>query len=124
MSKTDEIATRLRAGLEGVTPGPWLSSASVVLHGFPSKELCSTTDRNGAYNSNDATHIANCDPQSILVILDERDRMKTALEPFAGFASELDMEKIPDAVRIAYGAFPRITAGDCRRARAALEGKL
>ena len=57
----------LEAGLDGVTPGPWRASHSVVLHG-PSPGgavLASTIDRNGGYNPADAAHIARCDPDTI-----------------------------------------------------------
>ena len=61
----------------------------------------------------------------ILALLDERDRMKAALEPFAKHARMMDetfSDHADDCIAARLRDHP-ITFGDFRRARAALERK-
>jgi hypothetical protein len=66
-----------------------------------------------------AAFIAACDPQTILSLLDENERLVAALEPFANQAGTFDSdgaEFVPDEFE---PAIVTHTIGDLRRARAA-----
>ena len=66
-------------------------------------------------------HIANCDPQSILALLNAYDRLLAALEPFA--AINVPEHLWDENSDLGLPFLRRLKAGDFRRARAALEGK-
>lgn len=74
--------------------------------------------------------LAECfSASSMLAVIDDRDRLRAALRPFAAYAAELDVARLPDPCPL--GTRPELyappglpTAGDCRRARAALAGEV
>ena len=113
MNKTDEIASRLRAALEDVTPGPWLASA-IGITSIKTNET--VVDGCGVQRSVDEQYIANCDPQSILAILDKLDRMTAEIKEIALQCLEDEMPGDPEFAdyRVAYATM-------IRHARAALE---
>ena len=88
MSKTDEIAGRLRN---------WV-----------------TTD--------DRCHLCPRD-DDVIALLDERDRLRAALEPFAREADRYEPDEGDDRDRMWDTDGCTLRIGDLRRARAALEGK-
>lgn len=83
-SDLDTKAAEIRAGLEGVTPGPWVldgHNLSTVLHmtkakGDPeAKHVCGDYEDVARCSVNwakDAAHIARLDPATVLAFLDER----------------------------------------------------
>ena len=87
-----EIAEKLRAGLEGVTPGPWavqkwrkeyagsvLKIDFVYVKGTDPNDTTFVSFEESAHDDDfecNAAHIANCDPDSIRILL---DALKAAL---------------------------------------------
>jgi hypothetical protein len=134
----------MRAAAEAATPGPWETNGTQVnivdeerrraeerlAHFYVAQTSTDTRDpRNAAVQRADARFIALANPSTILTMLDreaalltERDALRAALEPFAEFVGERDTW-LPDDRPITPGsslAKRQLTAGDCRRAAAAL----
>lgn len=86
MSDTDTLIAELRAGLKGVTPGPWCredeTNGETVITDNDGDEVATVFwDRHAVGNAHrDAAHIARCSPVNIAAILDERARDKALIE--------------------------------------------
>ncbi|TGU44659.1 hypothetical protein EN788_22350 [Mesorhizobium sp. M2D.F.Ca.ET.145.01.1.1] len=100
MPDLEKIEAELRAGLEGVTPGPWYQtgapwfrSGDGVLAGSPDGNIayliadCDNfavprEEYDGPFplgdQDADAAHIARCDPDTIRLLLDELSRLREA----------------------------------------------
>jgi len=132
MSDMDKLA-ELRALAEKATGGEWRfpgtrigGDASIIVGErllasvHPRRFRAPFTEDNAERDAN-AAFIAAANPQTILALLDERDRLRTALEPFAAMANAYDY---PDNE---WGTITphddrdllQITLGSLRRARAA-----
>lgn len=82
MPDLEKIEAELRAGLEGVMPGPWGFEDNVN-----PELLTAGTDEDGAYLyvidgdldvARNRAHIARCDPDTIRLLLDELSRLREA----------------------------------------------
>lgn len=105
MSDLDEKIAAIRAGLDGVTPGPWVAPDGAVEHdtryqeccgqgNYDTGECCSFPVVRGEFysiaigvNNVDGAHIARLDPDTVRAILDrlgavtrERDRLRAENE--------------------------------------------
>jgi len=87
VSDNERIVSELRAGLEGVTPGPWqVGSWRDMIYstaGGAWKWICRVKrNEDEATDTNqdviDAAHIARCDPDTIRLLLDELSRSREA----------------------------------------------
>jgi hypothetical protein len=121
----------LRRLAEQATPGPWVLSTD---HGEDSaevvcmapgdhdhlKDVTARSGRDGGTSRlvDDCAFIAACDPQTILTLLDERDRYREALEFILGEFDDADFEHdpVPTTARDALGPEAAwIDAGSARR---------
>lgn len=140
------LVEEMRAGLHGVTPGPWraepAASGMCDMQVFAPNPLARSGKRIVAKvaptkHDEDAHHIARCSPDNISRLLDliaslaaQVDGMREALEPFAK-AADLFHEKADDGLFAGpvSAATPephrayRFQLGDLRRARQALSQK-
>lgn len=145
---TDEQLAAIKAGLEGVTPGPWgaqpieevgegrgtacivggnLGGLVAVACSWPTEIDAKDWTRTEA----NATHIARMDPTTVASLIARIEAaearvkwLEEALEPFANNVSSW-LARTPDDCGVVkpHAKSPAITLGDLRRARAALEGK-
>lgn len=94
---TAELVERLRAGLEGTAPGPWIAEqlSSVrdktidrLYVAGPSEVVCGNdgicepagyNDRTFAEDAANMRHIANCSPDNIRILLDTIDGLRARL---------------------------------------------
>jgi hypothetical protein len=90
---TEELERELRAGLEGVTPGPWVHYCAPLRHGMnvineiqcgeraPVVSWSGFDDsfRSKARHKKNATHIARCSPENIRALLDTIASLRTKL---------------------------------------------
>ena len=142
---TDELIAEIKAGLEGVTPGPWRVPGKRTPYVFRDggddygsvhvAECGNDRDKEIArYNLPrwlaDAHHIARCSPDKIAAVLArleaaeaENKRLREALQPLRAAANALDGRHVEPDERRWPGEIPMLTVAELRRARAALEGK-
>lgn len=72
---SDERLAALKAGLEGVTPGPWepgtAAGGKTHIYGYRGRTIClfSWQKWEEGKTVRDVTHIANCDPDTIASLI-------------------------------------------------------
>lgn len=128
---TDERMAEIKAGLVGVSEGPWFRSAHLdgcsVLAG-PINDRVSVCE---AWDMTHAAHIARMDPATVAALTARMEKaearvkaLEKALQPFADTAPSW-LDRTPDDCIVvnSHANCPAITLGHIRRARAELEGK-
>lgn len=86
-------AAEIRAGLEGVTPGPWTAhlpegGAWSVDADHLQETVCRVEPWSPEQDEKDAAHIARLDPATVLAFLDERDQHLALIEQQAAELAE------------------------------------
>lgn len=102
--------TRLRELAEKATPGPWQTGSAIYGHDFHEtiyvtpevghRTICDITDR----HSGNAEFIAAVDPQTVIALLDERDRLRNALARILGYTRGAVERLMPDELAELEGA--------------------
>jgi hypothetical protein len=114
MSATlSDLIAELRAGLDGVTPGPWACfykskydewHVSVPAHGHTAMKTplfidgCPTGEK-------DASHIARCSPDNIRILLDHIASLQA--ERNAARAEAAEADRLAEALRVALEPFAK-----------------
>lgn len=135
---TDEAIAAIKAGLEGVTEGPWLASDSDTMSGaravFGDRGLLgcgqiAITPPEFAAQSANAAHIARMDPATVASLIARIElaearvkALEEALQPFSARAAQYDPAENDDEEPDWSEKGPGLSVGDLRRARAALGG--
>jgi hypothetical protein len=94
----EKIERDLRAGLDGVTSGPWMAHMDDFTVRFESPfipeqrkvALCATGDGAGK----NAAHIARCSPENIRALLDELSQLREALVTVQGHLNKRPIARI------------------------------
>jgi len=106
---TDEEITRLRTLCDAATPGPWMRVGLFVLD-----DQCWWLDTRG-----DNTAFITAAREAVPALLDEVEKLRAALKPFAERAALYEGSEVADEVDW-FVHRPIITVADLRRAREAL----
>jgi hypothetical protein len=138
---TEKLIAELRAGLDGVTPGPWhavqmatnkpdidrpfvVGPGEVVVGTDGICEPARSNDRSFPEDAANMRHISRCSPDNIRALLDRIASLEAALAPFAKAESCYSRDKsfIADHMEIWRGGDVVLTVGDLRRAVALSNG--
>jgi hypothetical protein len=87
VSAAGQIAKELRAGLDGVTPGPWAlfrdkgpPRMSAVMPAMRAGDVCVITETSIVDPDRVAAHIARCSPDRLTILLDEFEERGREIE--------------------------------------------
>lgn len=124
---TDELIEKLRAGLPGVTPGPWFVYSEPDVGLFNDIHAYNKESKYGGQiqvllEPKNVGHIALCSPDNIAALLDRIDELKAGLRFYAGKANYGVFFEDEDDGRTLY-VRSLIMEDEGDRARTLVEGK-
>jgi hypothetical protein len=131
---TSDLIERLKAALEGATPGPWTLEIEnedyVVSSASKDYMMCDTSYYPTALELSDARYVVAANPTNICTLLDRIASLEAALAPFAEVGEELLDDRLvndeaPGVLKAYMPAFKaavgKLKLGDFRRAARALD---
>ena len=87
----------LRAAAEKATPGYWLPNGGFVRDRVDLRIAnCLADWKSGERAVDDAAHIANCDPQTILSLLDEVEALRDAHQSIVQWSEAYPLDVFPE----------------------------
>lgn len=116
MEISDETIAAMRAAAEAATPGPWTWSTEGLAAHARRLILCATNGElaqraacGGALfrfdaDSDNAKHIAACDPQAVLALIARLDRAEEGLRVFVNHGSQLVAQMAREALEASDGS--------------------
>ena len=127
--------TDRKEAAEKATLGPWFNEGNTiwidareqVCCGRGGQECCGYPDiiggqeQIGEAGTADAHFIALANPTRILALIEENERMREALTPFADFTDQIDAHETARSVSDDFAIHDGLKVGDFRRARAAFK---
>ncbi len=131
MTDTDDIASRLRSAAELATPGPWVDVVTPYAKGDPSngpvydvqvkaaggERVAHLSDDADSVDGANAAYIALANPENVLALLDERDKLRDAVTNLLGLIDEYAIEEaFPSIVAEARAALGTTEGADSERA--------
>lgn len=127
----------LKEAAEKATPGPWFNDGGIIWYdsreqvccGKGYQECCGQPDIKGGQeqlgeaSEKNAEFIALANPSRILSLIEENERLREALTPFAEFNTKIDAH--PDAAKTPddYCIHDGLKVGDFRRAFSVIKDK-